>query len=71
MNSENILCIAKDILRANYCGFTGAQDSHIPAMDRLADDGLVYESAISTGPSTTDSMAIIFSKDLNPLPEAG
>ena len=71
MNSDNnIVLITIDSLRADSCGFTGGQDSHTPAMDRLADDGLVFESAIAPGPATTDSMPVIFSGEFYPMPEA-
>lgn len=67
---DNIVLITVDSLRADYCGFAGGCDSHTPAMDRLAEDGLVFENAIAPGPATTDSMPVIFSGQFYPRPNS-
>lgn len=67
--SDNIVLVTVDSLRADYCGFAGGPDSHTPAMDRLAADGLVFENAIAPGPATIDSMPVIFSGQFYPRPD--
>lgn len=59
-NKPNIVLITIDSLRADRCGFLNGTNNLTPAMDRLADDGLVFENAIAPGPRTPDSMPTIF-----------
>ena len=67
---DNIVLVTVDSLRTDYCGFAGGSDSHTPAMDRLAEDGTVFENAIAPGPATIDSMPVIFSGQFYPRPAA-
>lgn len=66
---DNIVLVTVDSWRADYCGFMGGSNSHTPAMDRMASEGLVFENAIAPGPATTDSMPVSFSGDFYPRPD--
>jgi arylsulfatase len=56
----NIVLVTVDSLRADHCGFHGYEKETTPTLDRLADEGLVFENAIAPGPSTPESMPAIF-----------
>lgn len=66
---DNIILLTVDSLRTDYCGFTGESSANTPALDQLAEDGLVFENAIAPGPATLDSMPIIFSGEYYPRPD--
>ncbi len=55
----NIILITIDTLRADHVGCYGAQDVKTPTLDGLADDGVVFERAISQVPLTWPSHAVI------------
>lgn len=58
---RNVVLITVDSLRADFCGFLGADRDTTPELSRLlADDGVVFESAVAPGPSTHESMPTIF-----------
>lgn len=59
-DKENIVLVTVDSLRADHCGFMGYDEDTTPTLDRLAEDGLVFENAISPGPSTHESTTAIF-----------
>jgi arylsulfatase len=60
MTNRNIVLITADSIRADHCGFIGYGSDTTPTLDRLADDGLVFEMAVAPGPSTTQSMPAMF-----------
>lgn len=68
-DSKNIVLVTIDSLRADFCGFTNGTDGYTPALDRLAEDGMVFENAIAPGPATFDSMPVIFSGEFYPKPD--
>ena len=68
-DAPNLVLITVDSLRADYCGFMRENGSHTPIMDRMADNGLVFENAIAPGPATLDSMPVIFSGEYYPKPD--
>ena len=51
----NVLLITLDTLRADYLGCYGHPWIQSPAVDRLALDGVAFDTAISQAPSTTPS----------------
>ena len=56
----NIVLVTVDSLRADHCGFMGYEKDTTPNLDRMAEDGLVFENAIAPGPATPESMPVIF-----------
>lgn len=70
-DQNNIVLLTIDSLRADHCGFMGEGPGHTPAMDRLADDGLVFTNAIAPGPATFDSVPVTFSGDFYPRASSG
>jgi len=56
----NVVLVTVDSLRADHCGFHGYGRETTPTLDRMADEGLVFENAIAPGTGTPDSMPAIF-----------
>ena len=59
-DAPNVLLLLVDTLRADQLGCYGAAPSPSPSLDRLARQGLVFESAIAQAPWTVPSVASIF-----------
>ena len=59
-DDRNVVLVTVDSLRADYCGFMGSERGLTPNMDRHAEAGLVFENAVTPGPSTLDAMPGIF-----------
>ncbi|WP_276280672.1 sulfatase [Halorussus caseinilyticus] len=57
--SQNIILVTYDSLRADHCGFMGYDRDTTPALDALADDGLVFENATASGVPTIASMTSV------------
>jgi len=57
--SQNIVLVTYDSLRADHCGFMGYDRETTPALDALADDGLVFENAVASGVPTIASMTAV------------
>jgi choline-sulfatase len=55
----NVILITIDTLRADHVGCYGAQTVKTPTLDALAQDGVVFERAISQVPLTWPSHAVI------------
>lgn len=55
----SVILIIADTLRADYVGAYGSTETKTPAMDRLADDGVVFENAFSNSTWTRPSVATI------------
>jgi len=55
----NVILITIDTLRADHVGCYGAQSVKTPILDSLANDGVVFERAISQVPLTWPSHAVI------------
>jgi arylsulfatase len=55
--SRNVVLVTADSLRADHCGYMGYGRDTTPTLDRMAADGLVFENAVSPGPSTPESMS--------------
>jgi len=55
----NVVLITIDTLRADHVGCYGAQSVKTPTLDGLANDGVVFERAISQVPLTWPSHAVI------------
>ncbi|WP_251328875.1 sulfatase [Haloplanus pelagicus] len=58
--SENVILVTVDSLRADHCGFLGADRDLTPTLDAMAADGLVFEQAFAPGPRTPSSMPVVF-----------
>jgi arylsulfatase A-like enzyme/Tfp pilus assembly protein PilF len=56
---HNVILITIDTLRADHVGCYGAQMVKTPTLDALAQDGVVFERAISQVPLTWPSHAVI------------
>jgi len=56
----NLILVSIDSLRADHCGFLGADSDLTPTMDRLASEGVAFRNAIATGPQTFSSMPAVF-----------
>jgi len=59
-DDRSVVLLTVDSLRADYCGFMGSERGVTPNMDRHAAEGLVFENAVTPGPSTLDAMPGIF-----------
>lgn len=60
MDGPNIVLVTVDSLRADHCGFLNNECGLTPALDSLANEGVVFENAVSPGPRTPSSMPTIF-----------
>lgn len=56
----NIVMVTVDSLRADHCGFLGYDGGTTPVLDGLAAEGVSFRNAVSPGPTTADSMPVIF-----------
>jgi len=61
MNDEqpNIVLVTVDSLRADHCGFMGYEKETTPYLDKLAEDGVVFENAVAPAPFTAQSIPAI------------
>ena len=57
---RSIVLVTLDALRADHCGYVGYERPTTPTIDRLADDGLAFETAVAPGTNTPSSMTGIF-----------
>ena len=55
----NVVLITYDSLRADHCGFMGYERATTPALDRLAQNGVVSENAVASGVPTIASMTAV------------
>jgi len=56
---ENVVLITYDSLRADHCGFMGYDRDTTPALDGLAESGVVFENAVASGVPTIASMTSV------------
>lgn len=56
---KNIILITFDSLRADHCGYMGYDRETTPTIDSMAEDGVVYENAVSVAPRTNMSMTSV------------
>lgn len=56
---RNVVLVTIDSLRADHCGFLGADSQLTPTLDELATDAVVFEDAIAPGPRTPSSIPVI------------
>src|SRR5579862_770877 len=59
VQKPNVILITIDTVRADHVGCYGAKDVKTPELDRLAQDGVLFERAISQVPLTWPSHAVI------------
>ena len=59
VRKPNVILITIDTVRADHVGCYGAKDVKTPELDRLAQDGVLFERAISQVPLTWPSHAVI------------
>lgn len=57
--NRSVVLVTIDSLRADHCGYWGYDRSFTPTIDKLAKEGLVFENAVSPGPSTPESMPAV------------
>jgi len=57
--SRNVVLVTADSLRADHCGFMGYEEETTPTLDRMAEEGIAFENAVSPGPSTPESMSAV------------
>jgi len=57
--NRSVVLVTADSLRADHCGFMGYDRDTTPTLDEMANDGMMFENAISPGPSTPESMPAI------------
>jgi arylsulfatase len=62
----NLVLLSVDSLRADHCGFLGDDRGLTPTMDRLAREGVAFETAIAPGPQTFSSMPAVFTGQFRP-----
>jgi arylsulfatase A-like enzyme len=55
--TRDVVLVTIDSLRADRCGFLGSDRGLTPDMDRLAEEGLIFENAIAPGGATSGSTA--------------
>lgn len=56
----NVVLMTADSVRADHCGFLNAEMDTTPTLDKLAEEGVVFENAIAPGPRTPSSMPVIW-----------
>ena len=59
-SQPNIVLVTADSVRADHCGFLNPEMNTTPTLDGLAEEGLVFESAIAPGPRTPSSVPVIW-----------
>jgi len=69
--SRNVVLITVDSLRADHCGFLGAERELTPTLDSLAEESLVFERAFAPGPRTPSSIPMIFTGEFYRLADLG
>ena len=57
---RSIVLVTLDALRADHCGYVGYDRPTTPTIDRLASDGLAFETAVAPGTNTPSSMTGTF-----------
>lgn len=57
MTNRNVVVVTFDSLRADHCGHWGYERNTTPTLDRFAEDGIVFENAISPASRTNPAMA--------------
>lgn len=57
--SRNIVLVTYDSLRADHCGFMGYDRDTTPTLDRMAENGVVFENAMASGVPTIASMTSV------------
>jgi len=57
---RSIVLVTLDALRADHCGYIGYDRPTTPTIDRLASDGLAFETAVAPGTNTPSSMTGTF-----------
>lgn len=62
----NLVVITLDTTRADRIGAYGARDVETPALDRLADEGVLFEQAVSAAPLTLPAHSSIFTGKFPP-----
>ena len=60
MQQPNILLIVLDATRYDYCSCYGYRRPTTPVLDRLAEEGTLFENAIAAAPWTLPSFAALF-----------
>lgn len=55
----NIVLVTIDSLRADHCGFMGYDRDTTPTLDRMAEEGIVFENAVASGVPTIASMTSV------------
>ena len=68
--NQNIVLITADSLRADHCGFLNSAMATTPTLDRMAEEGVVFENAVAPGPRTLSSIPEIFTGKHLPKTEA-
>lgn len=58
-DQRNIVLITYDSLRADHCGFMGYDRDTTPALDELAEEGVVFKNAVASGVPTIASMTSV------------
>ena len=58
--NRSIVLVTLDALRADHCGYVGYERDTTPTIDRLASDGLAFETAVAPGTNTPSSMTGVF-----------
>jgi len=57
---RSIVLVTLDALRADHCGYIGYDRPTTPTVDRLASDGLAFETAVAPGTNTPSSLTGAF-----------
>src|SRR5262245_50762151 len=63
---RNLVVITLDTTRADRIGAYGARDVETPAIDHLADEGVLFEQAVSAAPLTLPAHSSIFTGKFPP-----
>lgn len=65
-DSRNIVLVSIDSLRGDHCGYLGDERGLTPTMDRLAEAGVAYETAVAPGPQTFSTLPAIMTGQKRP-----
>jgi len=70
--ARNIVLVTQDSLRADHCSFMGYDRETTPALDGLAEEGVVFENAVAAAVPTIASMTSVMTGEFSlASPEIG
>ncbi|MFB6224956.1 MAG: sulfatase [Candidatus Paceibacteria bacterium] len=69
-NQRNIILVTADSVRADHCGFMGYDRNTTPTIDKMADEGIVFNNAIAAGVPSLPSLFSMYTGEFYPYDPA-